>query len=294
MTDVLVHSVIEGGDPRAVFVAADAEIRWADQRLNGRLFIAARGGLVAVCASVASEYISARARGLAELAQRNEIGARIDIEDRNGLDVVTRLWLVAGGGAAWPSKASIEQLTAEQRYWWPAVTIASAAVGTRSTLPAPRSTREPGTEIKTINITGEIGIGNSTAERILALIGDPERCDHSIALNISSPGGNFKAALSIYRALAAWPYSVFANIKQAHSAAALIAIGGRRSNQRTGRNDAATPRRHHVRRRLAIYAQGFARFERPDVVAHEGLHRHRELSDGRRSVHGGSLVLRRN
>ena len=211
-----------------LFVAADCEILCRGQRIAGRPFIAARRGTAAACVAVENEYLPGLGY-LGDLARQGKLSARAELEDRNGLAIVNAIVLcptkLASAGA-FVSGMHPDQLDSEGRAWWGAITVAAMGSSTRATLPAPVSGRPAGEgEPTTIELRGDIGSGKNAADRVLALMGNPERVNRTIVLNIDSNGGNFHDAMKIYRALAAWPRSVFANIKRAASGAAIIAMG---------------------------------------------------------------------
>ncbi len=227
MGSVLVFAELAGVEPQAAFVAAGAEIMLGDYRVDGRLFLASRSGQVVVCADLNETYV--RYTDIQQLAGRGQLSAAAELADENGLAVVSRLWLRtdgALGGGAWRTGEPQQHLGDAARYWWAHVTTAAMHSGSRDSLPVPGPARPDGEGgVTEISIRGDIGTGRNTAERILGLIGNGERLNCSVVVNIDSHGGMIADGMEIYRKLAEWPYAVYANIgRQASSMAAIIAL----------------------------------------------------------------------
>src|SRR6266511_2287094 len=167
MSKVIAFAVIENALPQQAFVAADADICAGGATLDGRLFLASKRDEVAACAEIENTF--AGDIDIGRPAARRQLCARAEIEDRNGLAIVTRLWLFCAPQwpGAWIDGAPLDELHETCRTWWGHIAVARMATGPRDTLPVPRADRPHGNgDVIEIDIRGEIGTGRNTAQRV--------------------------------------------------------------------------------------------------------------------------------
>ena len=176
MSGIIVFAVVPETHPQAVFVAADAEIRFGEATISGRIFLAARHGEVAACVRVEDTFTGTA--DLAQLAQRGRLTAKAEFDDRNGLTVVNRIWLhCAGGNSAWRDGQHHSLLGTECRAWYGHIITAQMAIGSRAMIPVPSAARPAGdSELQTINIAGDIGKGQNTAASFEVFSAIPIAC----------------------------------------------------------------------------------------------------------------------
>src|SRR5207244_4426911 len=186
MSKVIAFAVIENVIPQQAFVAADADVFFGGAELDGRLFLASKRGEVAACAEI--ENVFAGDIDICRLAARRQLCARAEIEDRNGLAIVTRLWLFSGpqwAPGAWIDGAPLDQLHDTCRTWWGHIAVARMARGHRDTLPVPKADRPHGNgEVIEIDIRGEIGTGRNTAQRVGYFLGPRGNVRRTAVINL--------------------------------------------------------------------------------------------------------------
>lgn len=88
--------------------------------------------------------------------------------------------------------------------------------------PRPPQPRQPGAAVTRLQLAGEI-----TVEAAIPLFHEIEASrDHSIEIDINSRGGNALCSFALFELLANHPHRVIANIFQASSGAATVAMAG--------------------------------------------------------------------
>lgn len=218
MARIFVFDHVDGLDKRLVFTAADAAIAFGPHFIKGNIFVATRAGQVAIAVEIPDSWVNGV--DIADRVRRGELGARAEIEERNGLHVISNVWLVTGdGNRAWIDGAPRDMLSDSARWWQVHVEVAALA---ERPLPMPAGAREPGDDTVNLEISGDITVAMADQ-----MVDEIERAaGQTIALTIDSHGGVLPAALSIYQALTAHDALVLVHIDRAESAAAVVALAG--------------------------------------------------------------------
>lgn len=221
---LLGFATIEGAAPTTTFVAAGAEIIAGGEPQDGDVFIARRGGEIAVGISMSDCAYAPGIGNLAAIAHRGALGLRAELVDRNGLTIVNRVVLQGhrAGSSVWDERIPRAEMSGLRRTWQPALLL--ARTGARQPLDVLPSVRPRGRGTTEISLVGEIGNGGLSADDMVARI--RSAADTTISLNIDSPGGAVDGALDIYRALASRRNAVTVTVVKAESAAAIIALAG--------------------------------------------------------------------
>jgi ATP-dependent protease ClpP protease subunit len=216
-------ATIDGAGAATTFIAADCKIWHHDEQLPGKVFLARRrhDDEVAAAFRTAESWIACG--DLAPLARRGDLGVSADVDDANGLAIVTSVYIHGNraGSAVWVAGQDRSTLSDCARNWLGAVLVGRMG----DSLVMPPITDRPRGEGDAIHIelVGAIGEGANSADAIIAQIRAAE--GRSIALTIDSDGGNVEQGLRIYHALVSHPFAVFANITgHANSMAAIIAL----------------------------------------------------------------------
>lgn len=227
MGKILGVATIDGALLATTFVAADAQIYYGEERLDGQVFLAKRRGEIAACVSIPNSYTS---RGdLAPMARRGNLGCSVETVEQNGLTLVDRVYVhgARGGSTVWDDAVHHTNLPDNCRAWYAHVVIARMSAGRSDALVVPPLAERPEGEgdAVEINIIGDIGQGRYSGNEIAAQIEDA--ADRTIVVNINSHGGTVDDGLKIYRALVNHPNAVHVNVTgYAESMAAIVALSG--------------------------------------------------------------------
>jgi ATP-dependent protease ClpP protease subunit len=154
------------------------------------------------------------------LARDGGLGGRAELIERNGLQIVTAVSLTyaPGCGTTWPGEIPKNELPADLTAMWQPVALALMGFGRRlMRLPADRPM---GVGCARLELSGEIDtpVADRLVKAFVAARGQ------SVHIDINSKGGLIWPAFRICEAIERHDKRVTANIHEASSAAALVAL----------------------------------------------------------------------
>lgn len=213
-------------DPRTTVIRGDVSVAWRAEEIGpSRVFTCRRkkGRSEEVAVGVVIESPPCQ---LQQLVRGNKMRPRVgySVDDASGLVVIDAIDLLHLGSSdtadAWPAERGAGGLSPLALEWRAAFLVGS--MGSPSAIvPAPERPAPAGTEPLLVEIVGDIG---ELGRRAVDLVPQIEAADAAIVVEIDSAGGNVDDAMAIYNALARHPFAVFANIENARSAAAIVAL----------------------------------------------------------------------
>ena len=206
--------------PELTLIRAGAAVWFANEAIPGAMFVVDRRGEAGIGFRIDSDAVPSWSLGQQLVCSISSLVARAEVTDANGLSIVDGIvvWPGHGERSAWIEGCDDEQSPAMHWVGYFALGRINALCGNR--LPVPQTARPRGAGTVQFELSGEIGERHAELPQRIA-----QARDQDLLLAIDSPGGTVTPGLAIYRALAAHPRRVVAEITgRAASMAGIIAL----------------------------------------------------------------------